>query len=134
MIAAMSRIHTVLLVLATCAAINADDASAQTTRKAGNRAEAKVERYDPSIPAPTLAGVRYGDHERHVLDFWKAESATPTPLVFVIHGGGWMGGSTRSGASLRRCRRHCSRRDLRRCDQLSADQSRKPRRGHRTRR
>jgi acetyl esterase/lipase len=28
-----------------------------------------------------------------VLDFWKAESATPTPLVFIIHGGGWVGGS-----------------------------------------
>lgn len=93
MIATISRTHTALLALATCAAILASDASAQTPRKAKNREEAKVERYDPSIPTPTLAGVRYGDHERQVLDFWKAESATPTPLVFVIHGGGWMGGS-----------------------------------------
>ena len=93
MIATISRTRTALLVLATCAATVANDASAQTTRKAGRRTEAKAERYDPSIPAPTLAGVRYGDHDRHVLDFWKAESATPTPLVFVIHGGGWTGGS-----------------------------------------
>ncbi|MFN9914761.1 MAG: alpha/beta hydrolase, partial [Pirellulaceae bacterium] len=28
-----------------------------------------------------------------MLDFWQAKSATPTPLVFVIHGGGWQGGS-----------------------------------------
>jgi acetyl esterase/lipase len=39
-----------------------------------------------------LSEVRYGSHERHVLDFWKAESSSPTPLVFVIHGGGWQGG------------------------------------------
>lgn len=50
-------------------------------------------RYADSVPAPTLSGVRYGDHERNILDFWKAESETPTPLVFVIHGGGWTTGS-----------------------------------------
>lgn len=49
--------------------------------------------YDKSVPKPTAAEVRYGEHERHVLDFWKAESGTPTPLVFIIHGGGWNGGS-----------------------------------------
>ena len=49
--------------------------------------------YEGSVPAPTLSGVRYGKHERHVLDFWKASSGNPTPLVFVIHGGGWTGGS-----------------------------------------
>ena len=40
-----------------------------------------------------MAEVRYGTHQRQVLDFWQAESETPTPLVFVIHGGGWQGGS-----------------------------------------
>ncbi len=45
------------------------------------------------VPEPTLAEVSYGDHERHVLDLWQAESSTPTPLAFVIHGGGWQGGS-----------------------------------------
>ncbi len=49
--------------------------------------------YAPSVPKPTLSEVRYGEHQRHVLDFWKAESDQPTPLVFVIHGGGWSGGS-----------------------------------------
>ena len=52
----------------------------------------KATGYDSSVPAPTLSEVRYGTHERHVLDFWKADSATPTPLAFVIHGGGWQGG------------------------------------------
>jgi acetyl esterase/lipase len=43
-------------------------------------------------PKPTAANVPYGKHERQVLDFWKAESAAPTPLLFYIHGGGWQGG------------------------------------------
>jgi acetyl esterase/lipase len=38
---------------------------------------------------PTLANVSYGDHELQVLDFWKADSVKPTPLVFFIHGGSW---------------------------------------------
>lgn len=62
-------------------------------RKGKTRPAAKPARYDAAVPKPTLAEVRYGDHERHVLDFWKAESAKPTPLVVVIHGGGWVGGS-----------------------------------------
>jgi len=41
---------------------------------------------------PTHAEVRYGPHERNVLDFWQAESAKPTPLVVYIHGGGFVGG------------------------------------------
>ncbi len=47
---------------------------------------------NPPVPRPTLANVPYGSHERQVLDFWKADSDRPTPLVFVIHGGGWQGG------------------------------------------
>jgi len=51
------------------------------------------EQYAASVPNPTLREVAYGDHDRQVLDFWKVPSDKPTPLVFVIHGGGWMGGS-----------------------------------------
>lgn len=57
------------------------------------RAAKQATAYDVSVPKPTLAGIRYGGHERHVIDFWRAESNSPTPLVFVIHGGGWYGGS-----------------------------------------
>lgn len=49
--------------------------------------------YAPEIPQPTLSEIRYGKHERNLLDFWKATSRKPTPLVFGIHGGGWIGGS-----------------------------------------
>lgn len=45
-----------------------------------------------ATPEPTLADVHYGDHERQVLDFWKAKSEKPAPLLFFIHGGGWVGG------------------------------------------
>jgi hypothetical protein len=51
------------------------------------------EKYDASVPVPTHAGVKYGPHARNVLDFWQAKSENPAPLVLVIHGGGWMGGS-----------------------------------------
>jgi acetyl esterase/lipase len=45
-----------------------------------------------ATPEPTMANVAYGTHERQVLDFWKANSDKPTPLLFFIHGGGWVGG------------------------------------------
>lgn len=47
----------------------------------------------PQIPPPTIPDVAYGQHPKQVLDFYKADSNQPTPLVFYIHGGGWMGGS-----------------------------------------
>lgn len=45
----------------------------------------------PPVP-PTEANVPYGKHERQVLDFWRAPSDKPTPLLFFIHGGGWING------------------------------------------
>ena len=41
---------------------------------------------------PTMADVPYGTHERQILDFYKAKSDKPTPLLFYIHGGGWVAG------------------------------------------
>jgi acetyl esterase/lipase len=52
-----------------------------------------AEVYAARVPPPTLSGVRYGENQRHILDFWKAESKSRTPLVFVIHGGAWVAGS-----------------------------------------
>ena len=53
--------------------------------------------------APTLANVAYGTHERQVLDFYKAESAKPTPLLFFIHGGGWVAGDKSGVGELEAC-------------------------------
>ncbi|HYH68044.1 MAG TPA: alpha/beta hydrolase [Urbifossiella sp.] len=47
----------------------------------------------PKGPAPTAENVQYGPHERQVLDFYQAKSDAPTPVVFAIHGGGWVNGS-----------------------------------------
>jgi acetyl esterase/lipase len=46
----------------------------------------------PPAIARTAANVAYGKHERQVLDFWQAKSDTPTPVVLLIHGGGWVNG------------------------------------------
>ena len=37
------------------------------------------EQYAASVPNPTLSELAYGDHERQVLDFWKAASLTNRP-------------------------------------------------------
>ena len=52
-----------------------------------------AEAYDASVPEPTHSEVKYGPHARNVLDFWQAKADRPTPLVLVIHGGGWTSGS-----------------------------------------
>jgi acetyl esterase/lipase len=67
----------------------------------GQAQEKKVEKKEekklptPAVP-PTAAAVKYGPHERNVLDFWQAKSDKPTPLVFCIHGGGWRNGDKSS--------------------------------------
>ena len=65
----------------------------------------KAKRSQGAKVKPTEADVKYGPHERNVLDFWKAESDKPTPLVVFIHGGGFVGGdkSKASGAAVQRC-------------------------------
>ncbi|HEY2416173.1 MAG TPA: alpha/beta hydrolase [Pirellulaceae bacterium] len=47
----------------------------------------------PARPTPDIADYAYAkDHERQKFDFWKAKSDQPTPVVLLIHGGGWMNG------------------------------------------
>ena len=47
----------------------------------------------PDALKPDFAEVAYGPHERTVLDFWKAKSDKPPPVVVFIHGGGFRAGS-----------------------------------------
>ena len=83
-----------------CCAVAADATPPKTGAKApGTAVAAKAE---APQRAPTLANVSYGSHERQVLDFWKADSVKPTPLVFHIHGGGWVNGDKARVAGLDR--------------------------------
>jgi acetyl esterase/lipase len=59
---------------------------------AQGKAKAKA-RQPKERPEPTVADFVYGqDSERQKFDFWQAKSEQPTPLVLLIHGGGWRGG------------------------------------------
>src|SRR5262245_41338186 len=76
-----TRLFAVVLGL-VCGGIVA----AQTAeKKAEPASQAKASQPSKALPKPTLANVPYGAHERQVLDFYRAESARPTPLVFFIH-------------------------------------------------
>ncbi|MBL9186845.1 MAG: alpha/beta hydrolase [Opitutaceae bacterium] len=63
---------------------------------------AEARKSTPPQRTATLANVSYGTHERQVLDFWRAESTQPTPVVFHIHGGGWVTGDKAVVAQLER--------------------------------
>ncbi len=46
-----------------------------------------------NLPPPTYKNVKYGPHERNVLDFWQAKSVQPAPVLVSIHGGGFVAGN-----------------------------------------
>ena len=57
----------------------------------------------PALPTPTSANVAYGKHPRQVLDFYQAKSEQPAPLLFFVHGGGWMTGDKANPDFLAKC-------------------------------
>jgi acetyl esterase/lipase len=57
----------------------------------------------PALPAPTRTDVPYGPHPRQVLDVYQAESEQPAPVLFSIHGGGWMTGDKAKPDFLPQC-------------------------------
>ena len=52
---------------------------------------------------PPRANVPYGPHERQRLDFYQANAARPTPVLFFVHGGGWMTGDKANPDFLAQC-------------------------------
>lgn len=57
----------------------------------------------PAPPQPTRANVPYGKHPRQVLDFYQAKAPGAAPLLFFIHGGGWMTGDKANPDFLAKC-------------------------------
>lgn len=55
------------------------------------------------LPTPTYENVKYGPHERNVLDFWQAKSDQPTPVLVSIHGGGFVAGNKGTPQLLKEC-------------------------------
>jgi acetyl esterase/lipase len=71
----------------------------------GERSATRGARESLNKPRPDFGGVQYGPHKRNVLDFWRAKSDRPTPVIIFIHGGGFRSGD-RSGvgaAFIRTC-------------------------------
>jgi acetyl esterase/lipase len=97
----IDRIFLVGLSLVLCGQIFGADALEKTPSKKLTPAATKKEAA-PSIQ-PTEVDVRYGDHERQVLDFYRAKSTRPTPVLFFIHGGGWVSGDKKNPGSLKEC-------------------------------
>ncbi|HEX4611843.1 MAG TPA: alpha/beta hydrolase [Urbifossiella sp.] len=85
---------TRLLALAAAVTLTLSAAARQDTKQDAKK-DTPPKKEAPKVvgPTPTAEAVHYGPHERQVLDFYQAKSDAPTPVVFCIHGGGWVNGS-----------------------------------------
>ena len=85
-----------LLLLPVCLFAQ-DKAKAEPKTEPKAAAKQPAAKTPPARPEPTVANYEYGNEsERQVFDFWQAKSDKPTPVVLLIHGGGWMGGDKTS--------------------------------------
>ena len=86
-----------LLLSFSCVAIGATAFAQAPAAPDAAPKPAPVKKAPRAYPVPpTVADLSYGPHKKQVLNFWKAESDNPTPLLFYIHGGGWTGGDRTS--------------------------------------
>jgi acetyl esterase/lipase len=91
----LSWITSGLLVCAATVFAQTKDEKPQPKPPAKAKVKAKTKAdTKPAAPQikPTIENLAYGEHPRQVLDFYKSESKTPTPVVLYIHGGGWVNG------------------------------------------
>lgn len=66
---------------------------AKPTIKIPDAKDAQPKPQPKAAVPPTYENVKYGLHERNVLDFWQAKAEQPTPVLVSIHGGGFVGGN-----------------------------------------
>ena len=66
-------------------------ADSKTAKKAAKKPAAKTAK-SPNNITPTHKNVKYGAHQKELVNFWQVESKEPLGLLLDIHGGGWMGG------------------------------------------
>ncbi len=91
------RILLATLLLLTPTLVVAQEQSTTKSAKAPAKAAAKKAKAPPQRPTPTVANYVYAkDSERQKFDFWQAKSDKPTPVVLLIHGGGWVNGDKSS--------------------------------------
>jgi acetyl esterase/lipase len=77
-------LHRGLIVLCFCVLSTA--AFAQS--------EEKIRQQRAAGPKPTVSDYVYGsDSDRQTFDFWQAKSDKSTPVLLMIHGGGWQNGN-----------------------------------------
>ena len=95
---AFSPLLACALVLAPCLPQPCCDAAdvPKPPKKAAAKEPGRKGPSESRKTQPTEANVPYGKHPKQVVDFYKAESKEPTPLLLNIHGGGWSGGSKNS--------------------------------------
>ena len=81
--------------------VNLDSGSAVVEQRGAGltRIEPSKQSASPNKPAaathidPTESDVPYGSHKKQVVDFYRADRESPTPVVVYIHGGAWWAGS-----------------------------------------
>lgn len=91
-----SRVSATLLWLVSLAAASAQSPAPAVEKPSAAPVPAETKPAPPPLPPATLTNVPYGEHERQVMDFWKALGDQPAPLLFFIHGGGWVNGDKSS--------------------------------------
>ena len=69
------------------------EAEARAYKKSGKKSKTSK---DPEAgnkdSTPAQTNVSYGPHERNILDFWRAASDRPTPVLIFFHGGSFKAG------------------------------------------
>ena len=69
------------------------ESEARAYKKSGKQAKsAKKTEAGSGGAAATQAGISYGPHARNLLDFWRAKSDRPTPVLIFFHGGSFKAG------------------------------------------